>query len=240
MEYADYSDSESAISQAKSTTTVSMSSVTVFQDLQDFVGKVTTACANVGDDDGQRELHIVKFLGKVRDRTWADIKAVFSRLVTLSSGTSQELTITLSVLTTAAEKIGWPMSINYAATTSSDRKALEDAFVNLLKLQTMCVFLGSHWAEWKFKYCRGKTIGAENGSNRAEKNGVYPIQALVVPVSLRFKYHFEGTRQTNRLDKVSLYSLVKHSILLTFCSSLSGISLTSSMSHMSIVNSWRQ
>jgi len=38
---------------------------------------------------------------------------------------------------------------------------------------------------------------------RSEKDGLYPIQALVQPVSLRFKYHFEGTRQTNRADKVS-------------------------------------
>lgn len=36
----------------------------------------------------------------------------------------------------------------------------------------------------------------------SEKDGLYPIQALVQPVALRFKYHFEGTRQTNRLDKV--------------------------------------
>ena len=35
-----------------------------------------------------------------------------------------------------------------------------------------------------------------------EKAGLYPLQALVRPVALRFKYHFEGTRPTNRLDKV--------------------------------------
>ncbi len=35
------------------------------------------------------------------------------------------------------------------------------------------------------------------------KEGLYAIQALVQPIALRFKYHFEGTRQTNRLDKVS-------------------------------------
>jgi len=37
---------------------------------------------------------------------------------------------------------------------------------------------------------------------RSEKAGLYPLQALVQPVSLRFKYHFDGTRETNRLDKV--------------------------------------
>lgn len=34
-------------------------------------------------------------------------------------------------------------------------------------------------------------------------DGLYPLQALIRPVALRFKYHFEGSRQTNRLDKVS-------------------------------------
>jgi hypothetical protein len=32
--------------------------------------------------------------------------------------------------------------------------------------------------------------------------GLYPLQALVQPIALRFKYHFDGARQTNRLDKV--------------------------------------
>lgn len=39
----------------------------------------------------------------------------------------------------------------------------------------------------------------------AEKDPLYSLQALVHPVSLRFKYHFEGSRQTNRLDKVNLF-----------------------------------
>lgn len=34
------------------------------------------------------------------------------------------------------------------------------------------------------------------------KDSLYPIQALVQPLSQRFKYHFEGPRQTNKLDKV--------------------------------------
>jgi len=46
----------------------------------------------------------------------------------------------------------------------------------------------------------GKKIHAEQSLN--EKEGLYPLQALVQPISLRFKYHFEGARQTNKLDKV--------------------------------------
>lgn len=33
-------------------------------------------------------------------------------------------------------------------------------------------------------------------------NGLYPLQAMVGPVALRFKYHFQGSRNTNRVDKV--------------------------------------
>lgn len=32
--------------------------------------------------------------------------------------------------------------------------------------------------------------------------GLYPLVALLRPVALRFQFHFEGTRGTNRLDKV--------------------------------------
>lgn len=59
---------------------------------------------------------------------------------------------------------------------------------------------------------RGTEIGAENEPT-SEKSGLYPLQALVIPVSLRFKYHFEGTRQTNRLDKVSLNQIGQHNLL---------------------------
>lgn len=36
------------------------------------------------------------------------------------------------------------------------------------------------------------------------KDGLYPIQVLVQPISQRFRYHFEGTRETNKLDKVRI------------------------------------
>ncbi|KXN81133.1 RAD50-interacting protein 1 [Leucoagaricus sp. SymC.cos] len=160
--------SESAVAQAKSANIVSVSSVTVYQDLRKFVEKITNACVHVEDGSGQQKLHIVDFLERVRDCTWADIKNALS-----------------TTLTTAAEKLGWPMNVNYAAASTSDRKAFEDAFVNLLKLQAI-----------------GKDIGVDT----TEKSGLYSLQALVIPVSLRFKYHFEGTRPTNRLDKVDFIS----------------------------------
>jgi hypothetical protein len=38
-----------------------------------------------------------------------------------------------------------------------------------------------------------------------EGEGLFPLQALVEPISLRFKYHFEGSRLTNKLEKVNFY-----------------------------------
>lgn len=34
-------------------------------------------------------------------------------------------------------------------------------------------------------------------------SALYTMQAMAEPVALRFKYHFQGTRSTNRVDKVS-------------------------------------
>lgn len=67
--------SESAVSQAKSITPVSISSVTIFQDLQEFVKRVTNTCSNAGSASGQQKLHVIRFLERVCDHTWTDIKA---------------------------------------------------------------------------------------------------------------------------------------------------------------------
>lgn len=34
-----------------------------------------------------------------------------------------------------------------------------------------------------------------------------PLEEMVHPLNLRFKYHFSGDRPTNRLDKVSTFSV---------------------------------
>ena len=74
----------------------------------------------------------------------------------------------------------------------------------------------------------------------SERDGLYPLQALIQPISLRFKYHFEGTRQTNRLDKVSFRSccqmiIIAHQECFT---SQSGTSHMYSMLPTSIAHSW--
>lgn len=57
---------------------------------------------------------------------------------------------------------------------------------------------------------RGEKIGISESIK--EKPGLYAMQTLVQPVSLRFKFHFEGKRQTNRLDKVRV--LTKEPLLI--------------------------
>jgi hypothetical protein len=46
-----------------------------------------------------------------------------------------------------------------------------------------------------------------SNENVDENYGLYPLQALVRPIALRFKYHFESKRQTNRPDKVEPFIL---------------------------------
>ena len=58
------------------------------------------------------------------------------------------------------------------------------------------------------RFCRGQKLLVSEIVSPSDRDGLYPIQALVQPIALRFKYHFEGTRQTNRLDKVSAGSIL--------------------------------
>jgi hypothetical protein len=108
-----------------------------------------------------------------------------------------------SILSDTAEKIGWPMPVNYPAASAEDKRAFENAFSNLLKLQTMLVPFHDFFLRLSIPILvRGEKIRLPRVAARSEKEGLYPLQALVHPISLRFKYHFDGSRQTNRLDKV--------------------------------------
>ncbi|GJE85916.1 RINT-1 family protein [Phanerochaete sordida] len=160
---------ETAVLKAKSTSPFDC--IPQYEQLQAFVAKVSVAGKQVEDAAGQQKLHLVSFLESIQDRTWNDVKAVFS-----------------STLQTIAEKLQWPLPVNYAIASQEDRKAFESAFYNLLKLQSI-----------------GEKLHASAPRERTERDGLYPLQALVHPVSLRFKYHFESTRQTNRLDKPEWY-----------------------------------
>ncbi|KAG8730619.1 hypothetical protein FRC11_006279 [Ceratobasidium sp. 423] len=93
-------------------------------------------------------------------------------------------------LVEASEKLSWPLPINLTASSTSDVEAFQQAFMDLLSLQ-----------------CGGEAIqaGSEAPENRSERAGVYSLEALVLPIALRFKFHFDGARPTSRLDKPEWY-----------------------------------
>ncbi|KAI9068018.1 RINT-1 family protein [Trametes sanguinea] len=160
--------SEAAVGQVRSSSTVVVSE---HENLQAFVASVSAACTKVEAVASQPDLHLVGFLEGVLEHTWRDIKGALS-----------------SRLLEAAEKLKWPLKVDYAAAAPEDRKAFEKAFHDLLTLQTI-----------------GQKIRDPTKRRGSAKEGLYAIQALVQPIALRFKYHFEGTRQTNRLDKPEWY-----------------------------------
>ncbi|KAF8446227.1 TIP-1 family-domain-containing protein [Boletus edulis BED1] len=88
-----------------------------------------------------------------------------------------------STLISASETLNWPTAVDYVAANKKDRAAFESAVLDLLRLQE---------------------IGESLRSPR-ENEGLYPLQALVHPVALRFKYHFDSERETSRLDKPEWY-----------------------------------
>ncbi|KIJ68701.1 hypothetical protein HYDPIDRAFT_173364 [Hydnomerulius pinastri MD-312] len=90
--------------------------------------------------------------------------------------------VLFSTLISASENLKWPTAVDYLAASKEDRAAFESAFADLLRLQEI-----------------GESLQAQ------ESEGLYPLQALVQPVALRFKYHFDGERETNRLDKPEWY-----------------------------------
>jgi hypothetical protein len=57
--------------------------------------------------------------------------------------------------------------------------------------------------------------GEQLGVPKAE--GLYSIQALVHPIALRFRFHFEGQRPTNQLDKVCELRVSPQGSLTTTC-----------------------
>ncbi|KAL7423932.1 hypothetical protein Q5752_001517 [Cryptotrichosporon argae] len=89
-------------------------------------------------------------------------------------------------LVKASEALRWPRKVDYPSVPPPQRRAFERAFVDLLYLQN-----------------EGEHLGIEEPGTTSwtDGRGLYPLQALVRPIELRFKYHFQGTRGTNRLDK---------------------------------------
>ncbi|KAI6134109.1 TIP-1 family-domain-containing protein [Pisolithus croceorrhizus] len=160
--------SEAAVSQLRSRSSpLSAASVSGFATLQSFTTDVTRTCRSTEDLSSSRgSLHLLSFLQKLGEKTWADMKAILS-----------------ATLVSAAESVNWPMAIDFTAASEEQRSKFQSAFLDLLHLQE---------------------IGQSLRSPKEDEN-LYPLQALVHPVALRFKYHFDGERETNRADKPEWY-----------------------------------
>ncbi|KAL5535279.1 hypothetical protein ACEPAF_3373 [Sanghuangporus sanghuang] len=134
---------------------------------------------------------IRKTCEQAKNNTGQDVKLV-SFLADLVDKTWLRMKDVLSsTLLSAAEGLHWPMPVDFATANVDVRRAFERAFSNLLKLQEIAI--------------SGEKLNTEGEDTGSSKDGIYPFQALVRPISQRFKYHFEGTRQTNRLDKPEWY-----------------------------------
>lgn len=51
---------------------------------------------------------------------------------------------------------------------------------------------------------QGRDVGA---GKPVEPPILFPLEAMVHPLELKFKYHFSGDKPTNRLDKVCVFCL---------------------------------
>jgi hypothetical protein len=104
----------------------------------------------------------------------------------------------------------------------------------------------SNRSEWASKFdtldkvgltqVRGEALHGlpSNPPHWSSGDGLYPIQALVRPIAMRFRYHFQGSRNTNRVDKVGLeYRMDMAWASLTMCASRNGHSQISSTRFMS-------
>ncbi|CAK9780171.1 hypothetical protein CC85DRAFT_270800 [Cutaneotrichosporon oleaginosum] len=92
-----------------------------------------------------------------------------------------------ATLVSASEPLKWPLRVEYASVPAAERRAFERAYADLLALQA-----------------EGERLGLTTPQSEpawASGAGLYPIQALVRPIELRFRYHFMGKRNTNRVDK---------------------------------------
>ncbi|AAW41871.2 hypothetical protein CNBB3130 [Cryptococcus deneoformans B-3501A] len=87
----------------------------------------------------------------------------------------------------ASEALGWPKQVVYENVPLEARRLFERAFQDLLYLQAEKESL--------------EETGASRHPQWSLGTGLYPVQALVHPIELRFRYHFMGTKGTNRIDK---------------------------------------
>ena len=101
--------------------------------------------------------------------------------------------------------MGWPQPIAYSSVLPDDRAAFELEFLDLLKLQDAYVS-STHFSPYSVDDPQPKHVSGDEiheSDPHWKRDEIYPLQALISPIALRFKFHFESKRDTNRLDKVT-------------------------------------
>lgn len=119
------------------------------------------------------------FVRRVAEQTWLAGRAVLAKR-----------------LLEAAEALSWPASMAPGVSRSEKAAPFRAAFRELIDLQQTCVRLSC----CSFDASRQ----APSDASSAKERTILPLEVLVQPLTLRFRYHFDGKRQTNRLDKVCL------------------------------------
>ena len=134
----------------------------------------------------------------------------------------QELTFALKQAQPAAEDAAPHLVDHVELTTKSLWKQMKDAFIAKFEVTLKKI----HWPskdsivdgrlkeEWtqgvgQLLELQGPELQSrkketETTKHRHEPIVLLPLEAMVKPLELKFKYHFEGDRPTNRLDKVCI------------------------------------
>lgn len=105
--------------------------------------------------------------------------------------------------------MGWPAPVAQPLDWNTNlNHEFRLAFINLLTLEKMSVSPSYYSVQVPMlTICRDRS--QTNPLPSSTKSGVpaikplIAIQPLVAPLILRFRWHFEGSRGTNRIDKVS-------------------------------------
>ncbi|KAJ9099250.1 hypothetical protein QFC21_004131 [Naganishia friedmannii] len=122
-------------------------------------------------------LFLLDVCKRVRADTWKGIKAALDKNL-------------LDALT----EIGWPQKVHYSALSVEKRKAFERAFRESCVWQLECETLS--------RTPPGVTEDpSDPAASRQQKSALSPFVVMAQQVAPRFRFHFEGERGTNRLDK---------------------------------------
>ena len=97
----------------------------------------------------------------------------------------------------ACEAIKWPSKVQYTSLSMEERRRFERAYSDLLYLQIECVH-----HKGQYLTARGENLHGPSTHTWSSGESLYPLQAMIKPIALRFKYHFQGSKTTNRIDKV--------------------------------------